>query len=168
MLFLLIFSRFFLMTFFLLAKLFRHISCKNPLKPVNIYHILHLPYPQIFFIASMVEKYQGIPSNEQKLKLLGGGCIPPFPGICSPDYGFINIKNGALIDIWWNYRRVLCYVYISLFTKRYMRRGVIYPSFCGGVRTIVAEDVARCKHMESITDVQQINFIVLILVVSLI
>ena len=42
---------------FLLAKLFSHISCKNPLKPINIYHILHLPYPKIFFVPSMVKKY---------------------------------------------------------------------------------------------------------------
>ena len=50
------FIQIFLDDFFLLARLFSHISCRSPLKPINIYHILHLPYPQIFFGASMVEK----------------------------------------------------------------------------------------------------------------
>ena len=75
------FLQIFLDDLFLLAKLFSHISCKNPLKPINIYHILHLPYPQIF---SLLAWWKNI-SNGQKSKLLGdggqilGGCIPPPP-----------------------------------------------------------------------------------------
>ena len=43
------FLQIFLMTFFLVAKLFSHISCKKALKPINIYYILHPPYTKILF-----------------------------------------------------------------------------------------------------------------------
>ena len=40
---------------FLIAKLFLHISCKNSLKPINIYLILHLASPQNSFHDSHTE-----------------------------------------------------------------------------------------------------------------
>ena len=93
MLFLHIFSTFFLMTFFLLAKLFSHISCKNPLKRINIYHILHLPYPpppKYFSLPAWWENIREFPTMGKNQNYWGdggqisGGCIPPSPGICSP------------------------------------------------------------------------------------
>ena len=75
MLFLLIFSRFFFMTFFFARQAFftHNLCCKNPLKikPTNIYHILRLPYPQIFLFAGMVENSQ----QWAKMKIIGGDGI---------------------------------------------------------------------------------------------
>ena len=86
MLFPLIFSRFFLMTFFLLAKLFSHISCKNALKPINIYHMSHLPYPKYFSLPAWWKHIREFPAmaNGQKSKLLGGGWRSNIGGMYHP------------------------------------------------------------------------------------
>ena len=92
MLFLLIFSTLFLMTFFLLVKLFSHISCKNPLKSINIYHISHFPSPKIFCHGGSIlamgknQNYWG--DGGQIL----GGCIPSSPRDLQPWANSIIVK----------------------------------------------------------------------------
>ena len=88
MLFLLIFSRLFLVIFFLLAKLFSHISCKNPLKPINIYHIFCIP--KYFSLPAWWKNIREFPAIGKNQNYWGDGgqilegCIPHPPGICSP------------------------------------------------------------------------------------
>ena len=57
---------------FLLAKLFPHISCKNALKPINIYYMLHPPYPKILFRAQHGGKILGNSQQWAKIKIIGG------------------------------------------------------------------------------------------------
>ena len=68
------FLQIFFDNFFLLAKLFSHISCKNALKP---YRILHPPYPKILFRSRHGGKILGNSQQWAKIKIIGenGGQI---------------------------------------------------------------------------------------------
>ena len=73
------FSPHFLMTFFCSPRFFH--TCKNALKPINIYHILHPPYPRILFRSQHGGKIFGNSQELAKIKIIGR-MYPP--GICSP------------------------------------------------------------------------------------
>ena len=95
MLFLLIFSRFFLITFFfLLAKLFSHISCKKPLNTYQYVSYLASSVPLKYFpLQARWKNIRYFPAMGKNQNYWGGGwrsniggrggCIPPgFAALC--------------------------------------------------------------------------------------
>ena len=76
------FFQIFLYDIFLLAKLFSHISCKNPLKPINIYHVLHLP--KYFSLPTWWKNITEFPAMGKSQNYWGEGMEVKYWGDVSP------------------------------------------------------------------------------------
>ena len=89
-------------------NLFSHVSCKNPLKRINVY-ILHLPYPpppKYFSLPAWWENIRELPAMGKNQNYWGGwrsnirgGCIPPSPWDLQPCFYCVHLHVFNLYSI---------------------------------------------------------------------